>query len=289
MSLKHNKKRNAGLLNEFFARYMAKAIVEKRDGDLEKAKELFTKHFHQGTDLHRELKIFTALFETRLASRDAAVSLIQQVKQGCKLQSQAKIDLEKSALLHEINLYLDDPNFFDQEIPEYRDYATIQVLMNHWRGGLLTEHLSESAQLEDKLIQSITSKSDTKPKTNVLEMTNQDVDGLVVNLMTEKLNKKYNTALNENQKKILQLYVFSKDDQEAKTTLVEFLEGMRQKVLSGITRTIDTDKDIKSVESKLLEVKAMLQEDFRDTSKLNDQMVTFYMTVSKLEEELTNV
>jgi hypothetical protein len=149
--------------------------------------------------------------------------------------------------------------------------------------------LSESAQLEDKLIQSITSKSDTKPKTNVLEMTNQDVDGLVVNLMTEKLNKKYNTALNENQKKILQLYVFSKDDQEAKTTLVEFLEGMRQKVLSGITRTIDTDKDIKSVESKLLEVKAMLQEDFRDTSKLNDQMVTFYMTVSKLEEELTNV
>jgi hypothetical protein len=289
MSLKHNKKRNAGLLNEFFARYMAKAIVEKRDGDLEKAKELFTKHFHQGTDLHRELKMFTALFETRLASRDAAVSLIQQVKQGCKLQSQAKIDLEKSALLHEINLYLDDPNFFDQEIPEYRDYATIQVLMNHWRGGLLTEHLSESAQLEDKLIQSITSKSDTKPKTNVLEMTNQDVDGLVVNLMTEKLNKKYNTALNENQKKILQLYVFSKDDQEAKTTLVEFLEGMRQKVLSGITRTIDTDKDIKSVESKLLEVKAMLQEDFRDTSKLNDQMVTFYMTVSKLEEELTNV
>lgn len=289
MSLKHNKKRNAGLLNEFFARYMAKAIVEKRDGDLEKAKELFTKHFHQGTDLHRELKMFTALFETRLASRDAAVSLIQQVKQGCKLQSQAKIDLEKSALLHEINLYLGDPGFFDQEIPEYRDYATIQVLMNHWRGGLLTEHLSESAQLEDKLIQLITSKSDTKAKNNVLEMTNQDVDGLVVNLMTEKLNKKYSTALNENQKKILQLYVFSKDDQEAKTTLVEFLEGMRQKVLSGITRSIGVDKDIKSVESKLLEVKAMLQEDYRDTSKLDDQMVTFYMTVSKLEEELTNV
>lgn len=287
--LKHNKKRNAGLLNEFFARYMAKAIVEKRDSDLGKAKELFTKHFHQGTDLHRELKMFTALFETRLASRDAAVSLIHQVKQGCKLQSQAKIDLEKSALLHEINLYLGDPGFFDQEIHDYRDYATIQVLMNYWRGGLLTEHLSESAQLEDKLIQYLTSKNDNQSKSNVLEMTNQDVDGLVVNLMTEKLNKKYSKALNENQKKILKLYVFSKDDAEAKTTLVEFLEGMRQKVLSGISRTIATDKDIKNVESKLLEVKTMLQEDYRDTSKLDDQMVTFYMTVSKLEEELTNV
>lgn len=289
MSLKHNKKRNAGLLNEFFARYMAKAIVEKRDSDLNKAKELFTKHFHQGTDLHRELKMFSALFETRLASKDAAVSLIQQVKQGCKLQSQAKIDLEKSALLHEINLYLGDPEFFNQEIPGYRDYATIQVLMNHWRGGVLTEHLSESAQLEDKLILFLTGKSDVQPKSNVLELTNQDVDGLVINIMTEKLNKKYSNALNENQKKILQLYVFSKDDQEAKDALVGLLEGMRQKVLAGITESIATDKDIKTVESKLLEVRTMLQEDYRDTSKLDDHLVTFYMTVSKLEEELTNV
>ncbi len=286
--LKHNKKRNAGLLNEFFARYMAKAIIEKRDNDLAKAKELFSKHFHQGTDLHRELKMFTALFETKLVSRDAAVSLIEQVKQGCKLQSQAKIDLEKSALLHEINLYLNDPGFFDQEISGYRDYATIQVLMNHWRGGLLSEHLSEAAQLEDKLIQLITSKSSVQEKRDVLQMTNQDVDGLVVNLMTEKLNKKYSTALNENQKKILQLYVFSKEDSSVKTTLVEFLEKMRQKTLSGIQRALNSDKDARKVEGKLQEVKTMLQNDYRDTTQLDDQMVTFYMTVSKLEEELTN-
>jgi hypothetical protein len=161
--------------------------------------------------------------------------------------------------------------------------------MNHWRGGVLTEHLSESAQLEDKLIQFLTGRTDDQPKTTVLEMTNQDVDGLVVNLMTEKLNKKYSAVLNENQKRILQLYVFSKDDQEAKTTLVKLLEEMRQKVLAGISRTVATDKEAKSVEPKLLEVRAMLQEDYRDTSKLDDQMVTFYMTVSKLEEELVNV
>jgi hypothetical protein len=174
MSLKHNKKRNAGLLNEFFARYIAKTIIEKRDSDLQKAKGIFLKHFHEGTDLHRELKMFNALYETKLASRDAAVSLINQVKQNCKLQSQAKIDLEKSALLHEINLYLGDPNFFDQDIPDYRDYATIQVLMNHWRCDLLTENLSEAAQLEDKLIHFLTSKSTDQKRNNILEMTNQD-------------------------------------------------------------------------------------------------------------------
>jgi hypothetical protein len=286
--LKHNKKRNAGLLNEFFARYMAKAIIEKRDGDLAKAKELFTKHFHQGTDLHRELKMFNALFETKLVSRNAAVSLMDQVKQGCKLQSQAKVDLEKSALLHEINVHLGDPSFFDQEISGYRDYATIQVLMNYWRGGLLTEHLSEAAQLEDKLIQLLTSKSTVQENKEVLQMTNQDVDGLVVNIMTEKLNKKFSSALNETQKKILQLYVFSKDDSSMKNTLVEFLEGLRQKTLTEIHRALETSTDAKKVEGKLQEVRTMLQEDYRDTAKLDDQMVTFYMTVSKLEEELVN-
>lgn len=30
----------------------------------------------------------------------------------------------------------------------------------------------------------------------------------------------------------------------------------------------------------------MLQEDYRDTSNPDDKLVTFYMTVSKLEEEL---
>jgi hypothetical protein len=286
--LKHNKKRNAGLLNEFFARYMAKAIIEKRDGDLAKAKELFTKHFHQGTDLHRELKMFNALLETRLASRNAAVTLIEQVKHGCKLQSQAKVDLEKSALLHEVNVYLGDPNFFNQEVPSYRDYATIQVLMNYWRGGVLTEHLSESAQLEDKLIQLITSKDAIQENKDVLQMTNQDVDGLVVNIMTEKLNKKFNSVLNESQKRILQLYVFSKDDVAIKADLSGLLEGLRQEVLTGINKALESGTDIKKVATKLHEVRTMLNEDYRDTTKLDDQMVTFYMTVSKLNEELTN-
>ena len=286
--LKHNKKRNAGLLSEFFARYMAKAIIEKRDGDLEKAKDLFARHFRQGTDLYGELRMFQALLETNLDSRDAAVSLLEQVKRGCKLQSQARLDLEKSALLHEINVHLGGPAFFQEEVGDYRNYATIQVFLNHWRGGLLTEHLGEVAQLEDKILATLTSKEQKGPKSQILNLTNQDVDGLVVNLMTKKLNEKYRGTLNEEQKEMLQLYVFSKDDEKVKDKLIVCLESLRQKALENITQALSSDSDAKVVASKLQEVKTLLQEDFGDTKRIDDQLVTFYLGISTLRKELIN-
>lgn len=288
MLLKHNKKRNVGLLNEFFARYMAKAIIEHRDSDLRMAKELFSKHFQAGSTLHRELKLFRTLFETRLHSREAAYSLIEQVKQACKMQSQTKLDLEKTALLHEINLLLGGQTFFDQAIQEYRDHATIQVLLNHWRGGILTEHLGEAAQLEDKLLTQLTQKGTVYEKKEILKMTNEDVDGLVVNIMTEKLNRKFSAALNENQKKLLQLYVFSKDSPEAKASLTNLLEGIRSKVIANIDRALKVDGEAQKVGQKLQEIRSMMDTDYADISSLDDKAVTFYMTVCKLDEDLNN-
>lgn len=288
MALKHNKKRNIGLLNEFFARYMASAIIERRDEHLAQAKQVFIKHFQKGTDLHKELKMFSSLFQTRLQSREAASSLIEQVKQVCKLQSQSKIDLEKTALVHEINQTLGGPSFFAQNIPEYRDYATIQVLLNHWRGHVLTEDLSEVAQLEDKLIQHLTQSTPVTENKNVLQMSNNDVDGMVVDLMTKKVNQKFESSLNSTQKKLLQLYVFSAESAEAKSSLLENLETLRKRVSSNIERALAKDAEAKKVGHKLKEVQSLLQEDFRDISQPNDRLVTFYMTVSKLDEELTD-
>ncbi len=286
-TLKHNKKRNVGLLNEFFARYIAKAILEKRDGDIEKAKSLFARHFQRGTELSRELKLFTNLFETRVESKEAANSLITQVKEACKLQSQARIDLEKTALLHEVNQTFGECNFFEQEIADYRDYATIQVLLNHWRGRIVTENLSEAAQLEDKLLNKLLGKLQVA-ETKTLDMQESEVDRLVVNLMIQKFNQRFGNVLNEEQKKLLRLYVFSKDSPNSKEELVQLLESMKEKTGKLIEGAILRDKDVEKVKPKLLEVKEMIKETYRDTSTPDDSLVTFYMSISKLNEELSN-
>lgn len=281
--LKHSKKRNVGLLNEFFARHMAKAILENRDDDLKKIKSLYVKHFQKGSELFKELRLFTCLFETSLDSKEAAYSLISQVKDACKLQSQARIDLEKTALLHEINQSKEGQGFFAEEVSAYRDYASIQVLLNHWRGKILTENLSEAIQLEDALIMNLCSKN-KKPVGNTLGMSNEDVDGLVVNIMTKKVNDKFSSVLNEEQKKIINLYVFSTENSDAKTRLIECLESIQQRTLLKTNQYIRANgSDV--VNSKLVEINKLLSEDYKNVSNPSDDTITFYMTVSQLEGE----
>lgn len=287
---RHLKKRNTGLLTEFFSRYMALAIIDKKDTELDKAKDIFLKHFTKGTDLYKELKVFRALNETKLDSKESARSLIEQAKAACKAQSQTKLDLEKTALLHEINKSLNNTAFFNQEIPKYQDFATIQVLMNHWRGDtVVCDTISEVVQLEDKLINHIVSRTETllestQPPSS-LNLTREDIDGLVVNLMTKKLNQKFSSSLNETQKRLVQLYVFSKDNPQSKTELTTLLESLKSKALQVLNTTVE----LKNFKEKLTEVRFLIaQPDWKDTSNPNDKMITFYMTLSKLSEELEN-
>lgn len=287
---KHNKKRNVGLLNEFFARYIAKAIIEQKDTDLAKAKLLFKKHFQKGTDLYKELKLFNALYKTKIQNKESAYSLINQVKEACKLQSQQKLELEKTALLHEINSTLKDENFFNRGISDYKTCATIQVLLNTWRTDSLQENISETSQLEDKLLEHLVATSEPKPVVveNALGMTDKDVNQLVINIMLEKMNSKFGTLLDEDQKKLINLYVFSADDSDMRSKLFESLETIRVRAEKLIEKEIIATSD-EYTNKKLVEVRTMLQEDYKNTSEVQDDMMTFYLSVLKLEKELLNV
>jgi hypothetical protein len=195
--------------------------------------------------------------------------------------------LEKTALLHEINQTFGECNFFDQEIAEYRDYATIQVLLNHWRGRVLTENLSEVAQLEDKLLTRLIS-SPVLSESKSLNMQESEVDGLVVNLMVQKFNQKFGNTMNEEQKKLLRLYVFSKDNEPSRQELVGLLEQLKEKYSKMLKTALLENKGIEKIRPKLEEVKQMIEETYKDTSNLTDPLVTFYLSMSKLNEELSN-
>lgn len=284
--LKHNKKRNTGLLYEFFTRYIGKAILENKDNDIGKAKTLLKKHFNKGTDTYKELKLFKALSENTVSSREQALHLINRVREAVKLQSQARLDLEKTSLIHEVNANLNADLFFEETIPDYKKLATIQVLLNTWRDETLKESVSETIQLEERLVEFMLEKRNTAEQaTEAASMTTEDVDRLVVNIMTEKVNNRYN-SLNTEQKDIIRLFVFSKDNETSKKQLSESLEKLKRRFLGTVAAHSHEFSTDTVLMNKLNEIRTTLQKDYDDTSVITEELVTFYLGLSKLEGEV---
>ena len=284
--LKHNKKRNTGLLYEFFTRYIGKAILDGRDSDITKAKTLLKKHFNKSTDIYKELKLFKALSESTTTNRDQALHLINRVREAVRYQSQARLDLEKTSLIHEVNGNLNAELFFEENIADYKKLATIQVLLNTWRDETLKEAISETVQLEERLIEyMLERKASLEQVSEAAQMTTEDVDRLVVNIMTDKVNRKYSNLTLE-QKNIISLFVFSKDDASAKAQLTEALDSLKNRFLGTLAAHQHEFASDTVLKNKLEEIRKTLQKEYNDTSAINEELVSFYLGLSKLEGEV---
>lgn len=289
--LKHNKKRNTGLLYEFFVRYIGKAVLDGRDSDLQKAKVLLKKSFNPSTDIFKELKLVKALSEANVKTPEQAYHLIERVRGSVKYQSQARLDLEKAALVLEVTNKLNCPSFFDENIVEYKKLATIQVLLNTWRDQALTESVSlvaETVELENRLVEWML-ESNKQPTVSLTEaatnMTEGDIDKLVISIMTEKVNAKY-AHLNPEQKNIINLFVFAKEDEKSRRALSESLSAVKTRFSKTLAASLHEFSNDKILTEKLNTINDLLMKEYSNTDLLSEETVSFYLGVSKLESEL---
>jgi hypothetical protein len=157
MALKHNKKRNCGLLAEFFAQHMAECLVSKKHNKVGIAKNIWDKHVKKGTELQKEIQLFRALYETKLRNEEIALELLKNARKNAKQINSEKLEKEKTELIQEIQKEIRDPRFFNKSIEDYTTYATIQILLNSWIEKPLTEGVINPAitELQDLVLSHI--------------------------------------------------------------------------------------------------------------------------------------
>lgn len=285
MALKHNKKRNSGMIGEFFSKLIAESVVSKEYGKVESAKKIWSKYVRKGTELQKEMCLFRAVNEKQFDNKQVAYGLLSQVKKAASKINKEKLEREKTSLIREVNDSF-GPEFFDKEVDNYTSMASIQILLNYCTGGYLKEGIINPAiaEIEDKVINYMCRAQEPenlKSLKEVFNMTNKEVDGLVVNIMREKMNKKFAPKLTEGQQAILQQFVFEGSTKK----LSETLEALRNDTLHLINEELATHPP-KAERDRLTEIENLLREDYHDVSDINDTTVTFYMTVSKLNDEL---
>lgn len=278
----HNKKRNTGLLYEFLVRTISQALVDDDKKKSAKALKIVKAHFKPGTELYKEFRLINSIMKTTVSSDAVASSILGEAKTAARSHDTSTLDREKSLLIRSINHQLNDDNFYDQHIKEYRTFATVQNLINDWRST--SPDLSRMAEYEDQVVKWLVSPKQESNEQVVTEST-AGSNRLLMKIMMKKLGEKYDGTLTTEQKSLIKAYAFSAaNDDDNKTVLLK-LKEIRENLLNSIEKYVDDNKNNeKYLSDKLNEVKSQL---LNEVSVVNDAAVAEYMLYIKLIDELS--
>lgn len=193
---KHNKKRNVGVIHEQLVRYVGSAIISNDNDSATKAVAILTKHFKPGTELHREFRLFNALVNVPMGDVDIANRVIAEAKSAATKHDKNRLSQEKSVLIKSINHVLSEEKFYDIRVPNYKLYATVQSLLDSWRGSRIME-ITESAKYEHHLVEWLARAPE-------VEVKQESIDPLAYRIMLKKFQEKYGKELLPAQKRVVE-------------------------------------------------------------------------------------
>ena len=273
MSNSHNKKRNVGIIYE---QLLTKASAALVDNDFQAAQEcsrIIKTYYKPGTEVFKEHRLFQALLNTTVKSENVGLRIMQEARRGSNMFSTRQLEIEKSQLIKEINKSIDDRNFFNQHVNNYRLYATVQTLMNDWRKED-EGSLGRVIQYEQKLLEWLESDKVTAPVLS--ELKNEKVTPLAVKIMNEKFEKKWAGKLTEIQHQLIRDYVHGKVD-------ISMLESIKARTSRGLHRLKESTGSQVLLE-KIDYVFKIVES--ADVTKLDDAGIVKFMQLTQLQLEL---
>lgn len=279
MSKTHNKRRNAGLLYEFLVRTISKALVEGDSKKSSLAMKILKRHFKQGTELYKEFRLINSLMQTTVSSEAVAASIVYEAKSAARSHNIDELNRQKSLLIKNINHALQDDTFYDQQVNEYKAYATIQTLLNDWRSQ--DPDLRRMAQYEDQLVKWLVTE-----RTSPQQLVQDESPGtcrLLMKVMMKRMNEKYAGVLTTEQKQLIRAYAFSTAN-DSDDTIKSKLTKMRDELVSAIDEYRVCNKDNEYVAKKLDEARSQVVSENIET--VDDDTVVRFMLYTKLLEEL---
>ena len=280
MNIQHNKKRNVGIIYELLLRSVSSAIVEGDKNRAQLALDIIEKHYDKKTELYKEYRLFNALIKSTVSDTPVAAAVLSEAKSAARRSDHKKLDYEKSMLIRAINHNLQDDNFYQRRIPDYRLYATVQNLINEWAAGDVS-NLTKMVMLEGQVVQWL-----LKEKIHEVADLNApapEVDGLVVKIMNEKFNEKYSGKLNHDQTKLIQEYIFSIENGQEETFIAR-LNNLRETALKQINVLKETT-DNKTLQDRIPKVEKALRSLVFES--LSDEVISRFMTISQLITEIS--
>ena len=110
---------------------------------------------------------------------------------------------------------------------------------------------------------------------------NEDINGLIVKIMTEKFNKKYANKLDKSQTGLIKEYIFSKNT--VSKGLSEKLSFIKESTIKELNYYMQTSSN-NTLKEKYGEVIKEIKQ--IRTADIDDDLISKYLTLSQLKKEL---
>lgn len=272
---KHNKKRNVGLVYEMLLQYITENIMNNKKSNAKKAVKIIEEYFNKNTELYKEFRLFNALANTSVSGTEIAAGIMSEAKSAARRLNDRQLEKEKSLLIKDINYRLDESAFFHRRVKNFKDFATIQTLINEWKQGD-NSNLSKMIEYEKILIENLIKEEKIMRNVDFDERS----DRLVFKVMSDKINEKYKDTLLPEQKDIIRNYAIYANDPK---TLEYYLNSIKSKTIKSLKeyKSLSDNKIILSKIGKVIRNITDLQ-----TENIDDKTISKYLTLISLKNEI---
>jgi hypothetical protein len=251
--MRHSKFRNTGILFELLTKQVTADIIAGKDISI--AKDLLYKYFRENTELGREWQLYSTLLNEKIkddphAERFFNVILEARRKLNNKTLTQLKFDLIK-----EIKDAYPIEEMLKAPVRNYRVIASIYKAFEDVVSSECKFDVKEVYQAKNCIVEHIVDKPKVKHSEdeliNYYQTQNEDIRLLTYKLLCEKLNEKYDSVLDDEQKSVLREYICN----VANTNNFDvFVKQRVTDIKTSLTEQISNIKDSDVMRIKIREV-----------------------------------
>ena len=281
--MKHNKKKNIGILFEALTRQVVEGTLNGNEAASQKASKLINKYFKRGKFLYEELSLFNTLLYNQTDSHRVADKILQTTLVYAKGLNPKQLAEAKEALLSEISSTFKIKEFFATKIPNYKIYASIQQLLDDSRSQQPINEIAQKITLEEAVLDHLINNSEYQ-RINLYKKTFKSlpVDNLTNKILQTNFNQKYDEQFDSSQKQLLSSFINENLDkyQEVANKSVEDIDRVLTEAIDSVNEPI--------LKARLEDAKEVLEEvNFHELDEDNLSSLMTYMDLAKdLQEEI---
>jgi len=197
---KHVKYKNTGIIFELLSKQVASDVLTNRGN---KSLGIIKKYFKEGTELHKELACYHALYETKNKKEPLALKFLDSILKQRQNINPNYLLKEKYKLIGEIKNNYPIATFFESRVSDYKLYASIYKIFEYNASENPVGHID----CYETILEHLTG-TPTKVKTQktLYEVQDAELKKLAFKMLIEKFNKKYQ-FLNKKQKILVSKFI----------------------------------------------------------------------------------